>query len=164
MENLMHAGETSSSQIGKFLAINLLNNANLEESKLRNGKLQLIGFAHARRNSSDGLGMHQISFNSIQKMEYGIKDIAEVFKYRSVPNNRHVFIPYCNRIRKGVSNALKEIRTVIDGITQTPKPEEAYLAQLTGPESRQFPIMLDDAVTVLRNLSITYKSGTTTIT
>ena len=46
--------------------------------------------------------MHEVSFASIQKVKDGIKDIAEVFKYRSVPKNRRVFIQYCNRIRMGV--------------------------------------------------------------
>ena len=64
----------------------------------------------------------------------------------------------------GISSALKEIRTVLDGITQGPEPEEDYLVRLTRPESFRCPIMLDDAVTVLRNLSITYKSDTTAIT
>ena len=108
--------------------------------------------------------MHEVSFASIQKVKDGIKNIAEVFKDLSVPKSRRVVMQYCNRIRMGVSSALKEIRIVLDGITQAPKPEEDYLVQLTRPESRRCPIMLDDAVTVLRNLSITYKSDTTAIT
>ena len=163
-EHLMYAGEASSSQIGKVLAINFLNNADLEESTSTNGKLQLIGFSQARINSSKGADMHEVPFASIQKVKDGIKNIAEVFKDRSVPKNRRVFIQYCNRIRMGVSSALKEIRTVLDGITQAPKPEEDYLVQLTRSESRRCPIMLDDDVTVLRNLSITYRSDTTAIT
>ena len=108
--------------------------------------------------------MHEVSFVSIQKMKDGIKDITEVFEDRSVPNNRRVFIQYCSRIRMGVSSALKEIRMVLDGITQGSKPEENYLVQLTRPESRRCPIMLEEAVTVLRNLSLTYKSDRTAIT
>ena len=163
-EHLMHAGETSSSQIGEVLAINLLNNADLEKSTLTNAMLQLIGFSQARRNSSKGADMYEVSSASIQKVKDGIKDIAEVFKDRSVPKNRRVFIQYCNRIRMGVSRALKEIRTVLDGITHAPKSEEDYLVQFTRPESRRCPIVLDDAVTVLRNLSNTCKSDTTAIT
>ena len=71
--------------------------------------------------------------------------------------NRCVSIQYCNSIRMDVSSALKDIRTVIDGITQDPKSEEDYLVQRTRPESRRCPITLHDAVAVLRNRSITYK-------
>ena len=91
-EHLMHAGETSSSGIGEVLAITLLNNADLEESTLTNEKLQLIGFSQALRISSKGADMHEISFPSIQKVKNGIKNITEVFKDRSVPKNRRVFI------------------------------------------------------------------------
>ena len=159
----MHADETSSSPIGEVLAITLLN-ADLEESTLNNAKLQLIGFSQTRGKSSKGADMHEVSFASIKKMNDGIKNIAEVFKDRSVSNNRRVFIQYCNRIHMGVSSDLEEIRTVLDGIAQAPKPEEYYLVQLTRPESCRCTIMLDDAVTVLRNLSITYKSDKTAIT
>ena len=130
-EHLMHAGETPSSQIGEVLAITLLNNADLEERTLTNAKLQLIGFPRARRNSSKGADMHEASFASIQKVKDGIKNIAEVFKDRSVPKNRRVFIQYCNRIPMGDSSALKEIRTVLDGTTQALMPEDDYLVQLT---------------------------------
>ena len=90
-------------------------------------------------------------------MKDGIKDML-------CPENRCVSIHHCNRIRMRVSSAVKEFRTVLDGRTQAPKPEEYYLAQLNRPESRRCPIILDDAVTVLRNLSIAYKSDTTAMT
>lgn len=108
--------------------------------------------------------MHEVSFASIQNMKDGINDMAEVFKDRSVPKNRVFFIQYCNSIRIGVSCALEEIRTVFDGITRAPKPEEDYLIQLTRPESSGCLTMPDDAVNVLRNLCITYKSDKTAIT
>ena len=91
-EHLMHAGETSSSQTDEVLAITLVKNADLEENTLTNAKLQLIGFAQARRSSFKGPDMHEVSFASIQKMKNGIKDISEVFKDCSVPRNRRVFI------------------------------------------------------------------------
>ena len=163
-EHLMHTGETSSSEIDEVLANPLLNNEDLEESTLTNAKLQLVVFAQGRTNSSKGPEMPKFSSASIQKMKDGIKDIAKVFKDLSVTKNRRVFIQYRNRIRMGDSSALNEIRTVLDGITQGPKPEEDYLVRLAQPESLRCPVMLDDAVTVLQNLSITYKFDTTAIT
>ena len=129
-EHLMHAGETFASQIGEVPAITLLNNADLDESTLIKAKLQQIGFSQARINSSKGADMHEVSSASIQNVKDGIKNIAEVFKDRSVPKNRRIFIQYCNRIRMGVSTALKEIRTVLDWTTQAPKPEEDYLVKI----------------------------------
>ena len=108
--------------------------------------------------------MHRVSLLSVEEMKHDIKDIAEVFKDHSFPKNRCVFGQYCNRIRTDVSSALKEIRSVLDGITQASKPEEDYVVQFIRPESRRFLIVLDDAVNVLRNLSITHKPDTTAIT
>ena len=47
-DHLIHAVPGNSSQIGKVLAITLLNNANLAEQTLANGKLQLVSHAESR--------------------------------------------------------------------------------------------------------------------
>lgn len=49
-DQLMHAGASSSSQIGEVLAITLLNNANLEEGILANANMQLTSLAEPRGN------------------------------------------------------------------------------------------------------------------
>ena len=62
-EHLMHAGATSSSQIGEVLAITLLNNAALDESTLTNAKLRLISLAESRRELDSE---NQLSFTESQ--------------------------------------------------------------------------------------------------
>ena len=137
----MHSDETSPSQIGEFPAIILLNNAELEERTLTNITLQLIRFAQASRGSYKGPNMHEVSFASIKEMRDGMKYIAQIFKDRSVPKRKLVFINYFNRICTGVSSALNEIGTVLDGISKAPRPEKDYLVHRTRPESRLCPIM-----------------------
>ncbi len=47
-QHLIHAGLSSSSQVGEFLAITLLGNANLGETTHQGAKIQLINAAESR--------------------------------------------------------------------------------------------------------------------
>ena len=68
----MHAGVSSSSQVGEVLAITLLNNSDLSDETLSNAKIQLVAMTKAKQATAAN-SPSNISSNCISQ----IKRVAE---------------------------------------------------------------------------------------
>ena len=171
-DHLMHGGLSSSSQVGEVLAITLLNNANLSEETLTSAKLQLISLAQARETKAketpppteDATRLSEKTFKKMTDFADFMVDIVgreELFAQDDDSLNRsRQKVEACNNIIKYVKARSSRFVNEINSYTEEKEKEkeEAETASKTAgsvlleaaPRCR---LNLDDAVTVLRNLS-----------
>ena len=160
-DHLMHGGLSSSSQVGEVLAITLLNNANLSEETLTNTKLQLFALAKER---DDNDNKNKEEFISIPKtVEKDISTLLEkvdefkesillkTFKTDSIRDVK----ARIHTLKHGfttISSTLSTILTSLEKLNDDQDEKSDTKLIRSPPRCR---LNLDDAVSVLRNLSFT---------
>ena len=165
-EHLMHAGATSSSQIGEVLSITLLNNAALSEGTLTNAKLQLIALAESRKAKNTGASVGESSSSTpsteVAKVVADLRSmrnkLAQKLSTDISSNSMSVL-----QLRKAVKASLKSMNTAAEELetsmqsaapSKTPSPYEIIMEGCSSP-SQRCKLFLDDAVSVVRSLAHT---------
>ena len=170
-DHLMHGGLSSSSQVGEVLAITLLNNANLSEETLTNAKLQLIALAKEREDAQTNMKSKSdvsVSEDVVEEVDDLLELVRELqesrlvktFKTDSVEKVRSRI----HSLRHGITSIVSKLegiqKSLKDSKTKTLREEGTKLFR-TAPRCR---LNLDDAVSVLRNLSFSPSKDAPTYT
>ena len=171
-EHLMHAGASSSSQIGEVLAITMLNNAKLEEGTLTNAKMQLIGLAESRLVKNNG-ARDQLRINKSICFDHSVvvkvmkwKEQSEIVSSLSIANKNTSKADQKAQVRS-FHSSLKSLLSLIADITVDVQGEACISAEAdkSGEEEtiyvsslfsapQKYTLLLDDAVSVLRLLAM----------
>ena len=168
----MHGGLSSSSQVGEVLAITLLNNANLSEETLTSAKLQLISLAQARESqqkitpapTDDSVRITKETFGMIKHFSELLSSGSNREEIKNDENDTHeqskARIESCHRLINYAKQRSRRIFGEIKDSTEKAEKEKELAATASktagsilleaAPRCR---LNLDDAVTVLRNLS-----------
>ena len=152
-KHLRQTGTSSASQTGQMLAITLLNNAKLDDVTLINAKMQLVRLAKDREAKEE----EEAKFVPFKSVE----DIAKVYvKMQSVINRLPAFeemsMQEAQRFIRGMTVQHHHLGTAIN---EAANPPTAELTEAKKIEERfadpvkVVKLNLDDAVTVLRNIS-----------
>jgi len=165
-KHLMSANASSSSQIGEVLAITLLNNANLEDGTLTNAKVALINLAEARAKDEGGVNTITLPknyyetlvklnarFNSVPKILPGDRDANELSTYHAN------FRSQCMELMGLLDKLMNDMKSTIVAERVTDSVANLFIS-----EQNRTKLHLDDAVSVLRNLTETRKSSAQTFT
>ena len=154
-DHFLHLEVSASSQVIEILAITLLNNASLSDETLTNAKLQLIALVQAREKETTQCAtsikkktlekLENISFKVQQfPLEAPLRllksDTSKALKLKILANRRQV-----ERFSDALEQAVQEIKSVPAEL-----PSAGELLLRTALRCR---LNLDDAVTVIRNLS-----------
>ena len=156
-KHLRHCGVSPSSQTGQVLAITLLNNARLEELTLTNAKMQLIALAEerAKKEKEDKEKIGKLVPVSVIKpaLEQAHDLMTRIEKEADEENDDDdEDDTFFEDARMGSEQLHKLLDDVVDSSNAEPA-EDITLEEMFKDKSQVIKLHLDDAVTVLRNIS-----------
>lgn len=164
-EHMMHAGVSSNSQVGEILAITLLNNSNLSEETLSNAKMQLVGMAQSKANDPNDPSA-SLPPSAISKL----KDICNEGKEISESTNFQVSEEQeATTLRENIITLRQKMKEFVArlssalGEDEQEQGEVDITSRLLKPPERP-RLNLDDAVTVIRNISFSSTKETISYT
>ena len=159
----MLADRSSSSQMGEVFAITLLNNADLSESTLSNAKLELVNMAKSRiEKEGPDSDFKPVSLSLLHRIENLCSELSDLLQNVFIRgSSAAAYKSLANQIvRKAlhISNRLNEASTNISKPDESSEPEDR-ISQLLLSGSHRYTLHLDDAVSVLKSLSISSKTA-----
>ena len=149
----MHAGATSSSQIGEVLAIALLNNAALGGSTLTDAKLRLISLVESRKADYIESSV-SITQSQFKKLVHSVDVVSltlaslRVFKDESRSDLKGKIF----EARKLLSPMFEKIEEVKQVREKKLTPRDELSRMIIGTRASSCELPLDDVVSVIRSL------------
>ena len=149
---LRHIQSSSTSQAGEVLAITLLHNAKLDDVTLTNAKIQLVNLAKEREMNEGNLEK-SVTVEQLKDLFHESKTLelycthAKEYKQsneKNPPNFSGTVFHHSERISK----LLQDVKSPDENNDEEPPIEEMFKEK-----GSRIRLRLDDAVTVLRNIS-----------
>ena len=162
-DHLRLAGTSSTSQMGEVFAITLLNNTELSDSGLSNAKLELVNMAKSRiekeGTESDSKSVSTSLLHRIEKICSDLFNLVNNVTTRG--STADAYKTLANQIVRRalhISNRLDEATINLSKPDGSSEPEDR-ISQLLFSGSHRYTLHLDDAVSVLKSLSLSTKTA-----
>ena len=166
-KQLMHAHASPSSQTGQVLAITLLNNVNLDEGTLINAKSDLIKYAKNRKDQESQRRKKEslVPISHFTPAMIAAKVLQESIE--EIKTNDDGRIRISNRIMRDILNNNAELQKCVDQVSIPPKDDpakkEITIHDLFKEEDEDLHFDLDDAVSILRDLTTGASRGSSSM-
>lgn len=151
-EHLQQTSSSPSSQIGQVMAITLLNNANLDENVLTNAKLQLIALAEERAKQEQEDVTKLVRKKKFEKLVKTGKALEDIKNMNARRPGRSKLIAGSKNLMFDLISELQETLSELE-VTTSANLASRSVAHLFSLPTSAYKIHLDDAVTVLRNIT-----------
>lgn len=151
-DHLVQVNASSSSQIGEVLAITLLNNAKLAEGTLTNAKMSLIALAEDRARREAGSATVEVPERSITEAASVTESLKAAINAILIDDGDQTTTPQSRLL---ILNKVEEVRVKVASLNRSNADRSKSVADMFASNEKRTRLHLDDAVTVLNNLSVT---------
>ena len=155
-KHLRYCGVSPYSQTGQVLAITLLNNARLDDVVLTNAKMQLISLAQTRAEKEEKEGVNlKVPFSCLEPINTAADHLTEVChgsKTKSVNGREMVSKSFVKDVKACCTEISDSVEAAMNAAFEK-QPEVKSFQEMFKEKGTVIKLNLDDAVTVLRNIT-----------